>query len=79
MHRPQLPWGGYNYQFRRTFTNAAGQRESRMGRLDVNPNDLHVQRYGGPHLNREVHINGRRVSNTHEDIDPYTIRPGDYP
>lgn len=70
--------GGRNYQFRSTTTNPAGQVESRMGRLDINPADPHVQRIG-PHLNLETHTDGRIIRNDHLPIDPSTIRRGDFP
>jgi len=69
---------GGNFQFRVVETNANGDREARMARLDVNPADGHVQRLG-PHLNLERQINSRTVSNPHIPIDPATIRPGDIP
>jgi RHS repeat-associated protein len=43
---------GTNYQFRNTGTNADGKTETKIGRLDVNPADPHVQQQG-PHLNLE--------------------------
>lgn len=69
---------GGNYQFRITTTDAAGNTESRMGRLDVNPNDPHVQR-NGPHVNIETHRTGQRPINIHIPIRPGSIRPGDIP
>jgi len=71
---------GGNYQFISKGTNAAGQEETRIARIDVNPADPHVQRMA-PHLNIETHTKvGRKTieRNTHIPIDPQTIRPGDH-
>jgi hypothetical protein len=75
----ELTGNGYNFQFRNTFTNAAGEIESRIGRFDINPASPHVQ-LNGPHLNLEVQVNGVSVKpDPHYKIDPKTIRPGDFP
>ena len=70
---------GTNYQFLRTITNSAGQTETRIARFDINPVDSHVIAYGGPHLNLEIHINGKQTIDIHIDIDITSIRPGDHP
>jgi hypothetical protein len=69
---------GLNFQFRSMRIDANGNLTARIGRLDVNPLDPHVS-IRGPHLNLDIHVNGRRASNLHFDIDPLSIRLGDIP
>ena len=74
-----------NYQFRNTTTDEAGNKVSEIARFDVNPNDGHVEKAGGPHLNLETHltIDGRvtvtKDPDNHTKIDPETVRGGDFP
>jgi RHS repeat-associated protein len=69
---------GTNFQFRSVTTNAQGDTIIRAGRLDVNMADSHVQKTGS-HLNLQEWVNGVETQNLHLDIDPNTIRIGDFP
>ena len=69
---------GLNYQFRGMETDDDGNTIARIGRLDVNPYDPDVAKYG-PHLNIETQLNGSKVSNLHFPIEPSTILDGDMP
>ena len=69
---------GLNFQFRSTTVDASGQTVTKIGRLDVNPADPHVQKQG-PHLNVETQVNGKVKKNDHIPIDAQTIRQGDHP
>jgi hypothetical protein len=67
-----------NFQFRAAARTATGQTEQRISRFDVNPADGHVASEG-PHLNRQVQVGKKTVSNVHTPIDPKTVRSGDHP
>lgn len=67
-----------NYQFvGMDFTNSAGDAQRNIGRFDIQ----NLRRSEGPHLNLEVQINGvrQRGLDPHAPIDPFTMRPGDFP
>jgi RHS repeat-associated protein len=74
----ELTGNQLNFQFRAMATDVNGNVIARIGRLDLNVADKHVALLG-PHLNLEIHVNGRIVANIHVPIDPSTIRSGDTP
>ncbi|MEV5283183.1 hypothetical protein [Streptomyces sp. NPDC052811] len=74
--------GSKAVQYMSTSVDAAGNIVKKIARFDVNSNVGHVQKLG-PHLNLETQINGKTITSgplkdPHAEIDPSTIRPGDW-
>ena len=69
-----------NYQFMSHGMNSDGQTVTKIARFDINPADLHVSTSRiGPHMNLEIHVNTRPVSNVHVPITPGSWFSGDHP